>query len=99
MKIYCRTLEANYEFDFNVVKYTSSKFGSTFLNPLSGQISEWTRIFIELSGLKLVDYLKNYAATGEEYTKTLKKIINQNDLTDFDKAILMNSRQSSTLLL
>ena len=53
----------------------------------------------KISGLKLVDYLKNYAATGEEYTKTLKKIINQNDLTDFDKAILMNSRQSSTLLL
>tara|TARA_A100001011_G_C14258533_1_gene821248 strand:+ start:622 stop:1812 length:1191 start_codon:yes stop_codon:yes gene_type:complete len=53
----------------------------------------------KISGLKLVDYLKNYAATGEEYTKTLKKIINQNDLTDFDKAILMNSRQSSILSL
>ena len=53
----------------------------------------------KISGLKLVDYLKNYAATGSEYTKTLKKIINQNELTDFDDATLMNSRESSSLTL
>jgi len=53
----------------------------------------------KISGLELVDYLHNYAATGKEYIKVLKKIINQNDLTDFDKAILMNSNQSSSLTL
>ena len=54
----------------------------------------------KISGLSLVDYLHNYAATGKEYTKILKKIINQNDLMDFDGAVLMNSsNQYSTLTL
>ena len=53
----------------------------------------------KISGLELVQYLHNYAATGSEYTKVLKKIIDQNQLTDFDSAILMNSNQSSTLTL
>tara|TARA_B100000959_G_C14966803_1_gene618084 strand:- start:217 stop:1398 length:1182 start_codon:yes stop_codon:yes gene_type:complete len=54
----------------------------------------------KISGLALVDYLYNYAATGKEYTKVLKKIINQNNLTDFDNATLMNSsNQSSSLTL
>ena len=53
----------------------------------------------KISGLKLVQYLHNYAATGSEYTKVLKKIINQNQLTDFDNAVLMNSNQSTTLTL
>ena len=52
-----------------------------------------------ISGLELVNYLHNYAATGKEYTDILKKIINQNNLTDFDNAILMNSNQSSSLTL
>ena len=52
-----------------------------------------------ISGLALVNYLHNYAATGKEYTDILKKIINQNSLTDFDNAILMNSNQSSSLTL
>ena len=52
-----------------------------------------------ISGLELVNYLHNYAATGKEYTDILKKIINQNSLTDFDNAILMNSNQSSSLTL
>ena len=52
-----------------------------------------------ISGLALVNYLHNYAATGKEYTDILKKIINQNNLTDFDNAILMNSNQSSSLTL
>ena len=53
----------------------------------------------KISGLELVKYLHNYAATGSEYTKILKKIIDQNELTDFDGAILMNSNQASTLTL
>ena len=53
----------------------------------------------KISGLSLVDYLHNYAATGKEYTKVLKKIIKQNELMDFDDAILMNSNQSSSLIL
>ena len=53
----------------------------------------------KISGLELVQYLHNYAATGSEYTKVLKKIIDQNQLTDFDSAVLMNSNQSSTLML
>ena len=53
----------------------------------------------KISGLNLVDYLHNYAATGKEYTKVLKKIIKQNELMDFDDAILMNSNQSSSLIL
>ena len=52
-----------------------------------------------ISGLALVNYLHNYAATGKEYTDILKKIIDQNSLTDFDNAILMNSNQSSSLTL
>ena len=48
----------------------------------------------KISGLKLVNYLYNYAATGKEYTESLKKAINQNRLTDFDDATLMNSGKS-----
>ena len=53
----------------------------------------------KISGVVLVQYLYNYAATGSEYTKILKKIIEQNQLTDFDAAILMHSKQSSSLTL
>ena len=48
----------------------------------------------KISGLKLVSYLYNYAATGKEYIKSLKKAIDQNGLTDFDDATLMNSGKS-----
>ena len=48
----------------------------------------------KISGLKLVNYLYNYAATGKEYTKILKRTIDQNRLTDFDDATLMNSGKS-----
>jgi Bax protein len=48
----------------------------------------------KIYGLKLVNYLHNYAATGKEYTKSLKKTIDQNKLTDFDDATLMNSGKS-----
>jgi len=48
----------------------------------------------KISGLKLVNYLYNYAATGKEYIKILKRAIDQNRLTDFDDATLMNSGNS-----
>ena len=52
----------------------------------------------KISGLELVNYLYNYAQTGLEYVKVLKKIIKQNELTDFDNAILMNRGRSTTSL-
>ena len=45
----------------------------------------------KLNSLILVNYLDNYAATGIEYTKILKKIIKQNNLTDFDDVKLQPS--------
>jgi len=44
---------------------------------------------VELDSLILVNYLSKYAATGEEYIKILKKIIQQNDLKDFDDVKLL----------
>ncbi len=44
-----------------------------------------------LNSLELVNYLDKYAETGLEYTKILKKIIEQNKLTDFDDAELLPS--------
>ncbi len=47
----------------------------------------------ELNSLILADFLDEYAATGLEYTKILKKIIKQNSLTDFDDVkLLPNSK-------
>ena len=43
----------------------------------------------KLDSLILVDCLDQYAATGVEYTKTLKKIILQNSLKDFDEVKLL----------
>ncbi len=43
----------------------------------------------ELDSLFLADYLDEYAATGIEYTKILKKIIEQNSLQDFDDVKLL----------
>ena len=45
----------------------------------------------KLDSLTLADSLDKYAATGEEYTKTLKKIIKQNSLKDFDDVKLLPS--------
>ena len=53
----------------------------------------------KISGLDLVNYIESYAATGKEYVKTLKKIINQNSLTDFDNSTLTNFNKSSSLTL
>ena len=52
-----------------------------------------------VKGIDLVVYLYNYAETGSEYVKILKKIIEQNNLTDFDSSILMNSSRSKSLTL
>ena len=43
----------------------------------------------KLVSLNLADYLDKYAATGVEYTKIIKKIIEQNSLQDFDKVKLL----------
>ena len=43
----------------------------------------------ELDSLILADFLDKYAATGKEYTKIIKQIINQNNLQDFDKVKLL----------
>ena len=45
----------------------------------------------KLDSLVLANYLDKYAATGVEYIKILKKIIEQNNLTDFDDVKLMPS--------
>ena len=43
----------------------------------------------KLDSLNLADYLDKYAATGVEYTRIIKKIIEQNSLQDFDKVKLL----------
>tara|TARA_Y100001970_G_scaffold125834_1_gene155654 strand:- start:15219 stop:16400 length:1182 start_codon:yes stop_codon:yes gene_type:complete len=53
----------------------------------------------KISGLDLADYLYNYAKTGSEYVKILKKIIKQNNLTDFDSSTLMNTGKGKSLTL
>ena len=45
----------------------------------------------ELDSLVLATYLNNYAETGEKYVEVLQKIIEQNNLKDFDDAKLLPS--------
>ena len=45
----------------------------------------------DLNSLQLANYLNDYAETGEEYTRILKKIIEQNNLKDFDNARILPS--------
>ena len=53
----------------------------------------------KLNSLELVEYLDRYAETGKEYTVILKKIIEQNSLTDFDDVrILPNSEAAKNLI-
>ena len=53
----------------------------------------------KLDSLKLVNYLDKYAETGQEYIEVLKKIINQNSLTDFDDVKVMpTSRKTKKLI-
>jgi len=52
-----------------------------------------------LDSLKLVEFLENYAETGDEYIKVLKKIIEQNSLKDFDDAkILPKNKKIKSLI-
>ena len=53
----------------------------------------------ELDSLELVNFLDKYAETGIEYTKTLKKIIQQNSLQDFDDAKLLPSSEKIKKLI
>jgi len=53
----------------------------------------------KISGPDLVNYLESYAATGKEYVKVLRKIIDQNSLTDFDNSTLTNFNKSSSFTL
>ena len=46
---------------------------------------------VDLDSLILANYLDKYAETGKEYVKILKKIIDQNNLRDFDDAKLQPS--------
>jgi len=47
-----------------------------------------------LNSLILVDYLDSYAETGKEYTIILKKIIEQNNLTDFDDVKILPTSEA-----
>ena len=47
----------------------------------------------KLNSLGLVKYLDKYAETGKKYTVILKKIIEQNSLTDFDGVKLLPSSE------
>jgi len=56
-------------------------------------------VFGKLNSMELVNYLDKYAETGEEYIKILKKIIEQNKLTDFDDAkVLPNNNKEKSLI-
>ncbi len=53
----------------------------------------------KLNSMELVNYLDSYAETGQEYTVILKKIIDQNNLIDFDDVkILPNSEAVKNLI-
>ena len=53
----------------------------------------------ELNSLVLVNYLDKYAETGKEYTKILKKIIQQNSLQDFDDTKLLPTSEKIKKLI
>ena len=56
-------------------------------------------VYGSLNSLELASHLDKYAETGIEYTKILKKIIEQNKLTDFDDAkILPSSEREKNLI-
>ena len=52
----------------------------------------------KLNSLILADSLDSYAATGIEYTKTLKQIIKQNSLKDFDDVKLLPTSKKFNLI-
>jgi Bax protein len=52
-----------------------------------------------IKGIKLIHTLDSYAQTGAEYTKTLAKMMDQNDLGDFENVKLTNHVNKSQLEL
>ena len=50
---------------------------------------------IELNSIILSEHLDKYAETGQQYVKTIQKIINQNNLKDFDDAKLLPSSEET----
>ena len=46
----------------------------------------------QIIGLDLTKYLKNYASIGEKYVLILESLIENNSLTDFDKANLLPTK-------
>lgn len=52
-----------------------------------------------IAGMKLIHTLDNYAETGQEYTKILAQIIDQNSLEEFDNVKLTNSMEKRELNL
>jgi Bax protein len=53
----------------------------------------------KINGLALTKYLKNYAAIGEKYVAILDGIIENNSLTDFDKADLLPTKLKKGIAL
>ena len=54
---------------------------------------------IQITGLDLTKYLKNYAAIGEKYVAIIEDIIKKNSLTDFDKANLLPTKLKQGIAL
>ena len=54
---------------------------------------------IQITGLDLTKYLKNYASIGEKYVAILDDIIKRNSLTDFDKANLLPTKLKQGIAL
>ena len=54
---------------------------------------------MKVDSLILADYLDKYAETGKEYVKILKKIIKQNNLTEFDDVKLLPSSKKLKSLI
>ena len=53
----------------------------------------------QIIGLDLTKYIKNYAAIGEKYVTIIEGIIEQNSLTDFDKAGLLPTKLKTGVAL
>ena len=53
----------------------------------------------KLTGLDLIHELDNYAQTGKEYTRTLEKIIEQNNLDELETVTIDDFKESNQLKL
>ena len=60
-----------------------------FRNARAIQRKEKNRVF----GLELSQYLNKYSEIGDVYVQRLKKIIEQNSLTDFDESVLSQKKK------